>query len=81
MAFIFPGTFARYPTKCGLVLDIFLTGMLAALLASHLSAGEPRPDAQLKNRIFDGQVYLDDKVKADPALATDSLAEGRKWIG
>lgn len=55
--------------------------MLAALLASHLSAVEPRPDAQLKNRIFDGQVYLDDKVKADPALAADSLAEGRKWIG
>ncbi len=55
--------------------------MLAALLASPLSAGEPRPDAQLKNKIFDGQVYLDDKVRADPALAADNLAEGRKWIG
>src|SRR3954471_22602892 len=50
------------------------------VVASPLVAGEPAPDAQLKNRIFDGQVYLDDKVKANPALAADSLAEGRKWI-
>ena len=45
-----------------------------------LFAGEPAPDAQRKNKIFNGQVYLDDKVKADSALAADSLAEGRKWI-
>ena len=50
------------------------------ILASPLAAGEPAPDAQRKNSIFDGQVYLDDKVKADAALAADSLAEGRKWI-
>jgi uncharacterized protein DUF3298 len=50
------------------------------VLGSPVFAGEPKPDAQLKNKIFDGQVYLDDKVKADPALAADSLAEGRKWI-
>ena len=56
-----------------------LAGALIAL-ASPLAAGEPKPDAQLKNKIFDGQVYLDDKVRADPALAADRLAEGRKWI-
>jgi hypothetical protein len=56
-----------------------LAGALIAL-ASPLVAGEPAPDAQRKNRIFDGQVYLDAKVKADPALAADSIAEGRKWI-
>lgn len=50
------------------------------VLASPIVAGEPKPDAHLKNKIFDGRVYLDDKIKADPALATDSLAEGRKWI-
>lgn len=43
-------------------------------------AGEPKPDLQRKNRIFDGQVYLDEKVKSDPALAANSLAEGRRWI-
>jgi uncharacterized protein DUF3298 len=57
-------------------------GLAGALivLGSPVWAGEPAPDAQRKNKIFDGQVYLDDKVKADPALAADSLAEGRKWI-
>jgi hypothetical protein len=50
------------------------------VLASPLSANEPKPDAARKNKTFDGQVYLDDKVRADPALAADSLAEGRKWI-
>ena len=43
-------------------------------------AGEPKPDATVRNKAFEGRVYLDDKVKADPALAADSLAEGRKWI-
>ncbi|MFO1109207.1 MAG: DUF3298 domain-containing protein [Bradyrhizobium sp.] len=50
------------------------------VLVSPLYAGEPAPDAQLRNRIFDGKVYLDSKIKADPPLAADSLAEGRKWI-
>src|SRR5437868_14769243 len=50
------------------------------VIASPLSAGEPAPDAQRKNRVFDGQVYLDKNVKAGPALAADGLAEGRKWI-
>jgi Protein of unknown function (DUF3298) len=58
---------------------LFLAGALIVLV-SPLLASEPAPDAQRKNRIYDGQVYLDDKVKADPALAADSLAEGRKWI-
>ena len=59
---------------------LFLAGALIAL-SSPLLAGEPRPDATLKNKAFEGTVYLDDEVKADPALAADSLAEGRKWIG
>lgn len=50
------------------------------VLACPLLAGEPKPDATVKNKAFEGRVYLDDKVKADPALAADSLAEGRKWI-
>jgi len=62
-----------------LARKLCVTGALA-LVVSPLVAGEAAPDAQRKNRIFDGQVYLDDKVKADPALAADSLAEGRKWI-
>ncbi len=29
---------------------------------------------------IDASVLLDDKIKADPALAADCLAEGRKWM-
>lgn len=56
-----------------------LAGALT-VLAGPLLAGEAKPDATVKNKAFEGRVYLDDKVKADPALAADSLAEGRKWI-
>lgn len=30
--------------------------------------------------MIDANVFLDAKIKADPALAADSLAEGKKWI-
>jgi hypothetical protein len=52
----------------------------AALLASSALAADPKPDAAIKNKIIDATVLLDDKVKADPALAADCLAEGRKWL-
>jgi len=58
---------------------LFLAGALI-VLSSPLLAAEPKPDATRNNKAFEGSVYLDDKVKADPALAADSLAEGRKWI-
>ena len=63
----------------------WFTGFMLLLALSLVSipasmAGEPRPDATVRNKAFEGRVYLDDKVKADPALAADSLAEGRKWI-
>jgi hypothetical protein len=40
----------------------------------------PKPDASIKTKAIDANVFLDDKVKADPALAADCLAEGKKWI-
>ena len=52
----------------------------AALLASSALAAGPKPDAAIKNKIIDATVLLDDKVKADPVLAADCLAEGRKWL-
>lgn len=50
------------------------------LLSSVVLAGEPRPDATIKNKSFEARIYLDDTVKADQALAADCLAEGRKWM-
>ena len=56
-----------------------LAGAMACLV-SPLLAGEPRPDATIKNKSFEARIYLDDTVKADPALAADCLAEGKKWM-
>jgi hypothetical protein len=50
------------------------------LLSSVVLAGEPRPDAPIKNKSFEARIYLDDTVKADQALAADCLADGRKWM-
>ena len=67
---------AALPT---LTRRLCLAGAIACL-ASPLLAGEPRPDATFKNKSLEGRVYLDDTVKADPALAADCLAEGKKWM-
>jgi hypothetical protein len=56
-----------------------LAGLLACLCLSARAA-DPKPDATIKNPSIEANVYLDDKIKADPALAADCLAEGRKWI-
>lgn len=65
-----PSTFTR---------RLCLVGAMACL-ASSLLAGEPKPDATVQNRSVEARVFLDDAVKADPALAADCLAEGRKWM-
>lgn len=62
-----------------LVHRISLIGVFVCLIAPALAA-DPKPDALVKNRSIEASVYLDDKIKADPALVADCLAEGRKWI-
>ena len=55
-------------------------GALACLAAATALAAEPKPDAVLKTKRIDASVVLGEKIKADPALAADCLAEGRKWM-
>lgn len=55
-----------------------LAAMMA--LASPLRAAEPKPDAIIKTQSVRATVLLDDKIKADPVLSADCLAEGKKWI-
>jgi uncharacterized protein YndB with AHSA1/START domain len=62
-----------------LVHRISLIGVFAWAIVPALAA-DPKPDALVKNRSVEATVYLDDKIKADPALTADCLAEGRKWI-
>ncbi|KWV57939.1 hypothetical protein AS156_37730 [Bradyrhizobium macuxiense] len=58
---------------------ICLAGLLACLGLPAL-ADDPKPDASIKNKSVEANIYLDDKIKADAALAADCLAEGKKWI-
>lgn len=43
-------------------------------------AADPKPDAVIKTKSIEARVFLDDKIKADPALAADCLAESKKWL-
>jgi len=64
---------------CRFARGIFL--ITAALwLAPPALAADPKPDATVKTKAVEAGVFLDDKIKADPALAADCLAEGRKWL-
>jgi len=50
----------------------------AAALGPALAA-EPKPDFSIKTRSIEARVILDAKIKADPALAANCLAEGKAW--
>src|SRR3981189_1695727 len=55
---------------------VFALGVIS--LPTALAA-DPKPDAAIKNKMIDASVFLDDKIKADPALTTDCLTEGKAW--
>jgi Protein of unknown function (DUF3298) len=42
-------------------------------------AGEPKPDAGIKTKNVEVSIFLGAKIKAEPALAADCLAEGKAW--
>jgi Protein of unknown function (DUF3298) len=50
-----------------------------ACLAFPALAADPKPDASIKNKMIEASVFLDDKIKADPALSADCLTEGKAW--
>jgi hypothetical protein len=56
------------------------TAIVVACAANTSFGADPKPDAVIKNRNIEARVLLDDKIKADPALAADCLAEGKKWL-
>ena len=55
-------------------------GALTCVAAAAAFAAEPKPDAAIKNKNIDASVLLDGKIKADPKLSADCLAEGKKWM-
>ena len=50
----------------------------AAALGPALAA-EPKPDFSFKTKWVEASIILDAKIKTDPALAANCLAEGKKW--
>ncbi|MBI5130452.1 MAG: DUF3298 and DUF4163 domain-containing protein [Rhodopseudomonas palustris] len=57
----------------------FLAGLLA-FSAAFAEPAKPKPDFAVKTKVIDGQILLDAAIKADPKLAENCLAEGKKWI-
>ena len=63
-----------------LVRTIGFAGAVACSAALNPAfAADPKPDFAIKTRSIEASVTLDAKIKADPALAANSLAEGKKW--
>jgi hypothetical protein len=62
---------------CFLRAGLFASLCLAFALPAF--ADDPKPDFALKTRAIEATVLLDARIKAEPALAADCLAEGRKW--
>lgn len=50
-----------------------------AWLTLLATAAEPKPDFAIKTKSIAASVSLDEKIKADAALAADYLAEGKAW--
>jgi Deacetylase PdaC len=60
--------------------SVVLAGTIACMAAPGVAfAADPKPDFSIKTKALEASVFLDAKIKADPALAANSLAEGRKW--
>jgi hypothetical protein len=75
-------TYHHANARAGLFLRRISLLSVAAMiaLASSAHAADPKPDAVVKNRNIEARVLLDDRIKADPALSADCLAEGKKWL-
>lgn len=56
-----------------------LSAVVTIALTSPSHAGDP-PDAIIMNKSIEARVIIDDKIKADAALAANCLAEGKKWL-
>ncbi|WKA30886.1 DUF3298 and DUF4163 domain-containing protein [Bradyrhizobium roseum] len=67
-------------TSLRLSRTVVLAGAVACMAALGVAlAAEPKPDISIKTKALEASVFLDAKIKADPALAANSVAEGRKW--
>ncbi len=58
----------------------FARAVLACLLLGGSAfAADPTPDLAIKTKAIEVTVFLDSAIKEDPALASNCLAEGKRW--
>lgn len=69
-----------------MLLSLGIPRTIASLVLIQLlgvspgSANALKPNAVIKTKSIEARIFLDDKVKADAALAADCLTEGKKWL-
>ena len=56
-----------------------LAALVFVAMCPPADAAEPTPDFVIKTKSIEASVILDAKIKADPALAENCLAEGKAW--
>ncbi len=61
-------------------LALVLGPILGLFLLQPALAADPKPDATVKTKAIEANVYLDDKIKADAALSAYCLGDGKKWL-
>lgn len=54
--------------------------VLGCLCVVPAFAARPKPDTAVKTRYIDASVTLDAAIRADPPLADNLFAEGKRWI-
>ncbi|WP_315716093.1 MULTISPECIES: RsiV family protein [unclassified Bradyrhizobium] len=59
---------------------LLVAALFGLLTLSPAIAAEAKPDASIKTKAAEASVTLSADIKADPALAANCLAEGRKWM-
>ncbi|MDE2244040.1 MAG: DUF3298 domain-containing protein [Bradyrhizobium sp.] len=59
---------------------VLLAMIACVMVPATAPAADPKPDATIKNKNIEASVFISDSIKADPALAADCLADGKKWI-
>jgi hypothetical protein len=62
------------------VRNMLIAGALTCLIPPRVTfAADPKPDFTIKAKSIEAGVVLDAKIKDDPALAANCLAEGKAW--
>jgi uncharacterized protein YndB with AHSA1/START domain len=56
-----------------------LTALASLSVAATALAADPKPDFAVNTKAIEASIFLDASIKADPALAANCLAEGKKW--